>query len=76
MLLGRLEEGLGDTRSADDLYGAAIRALREIEMPNRLRDCHIEYAQMLEARGDMRAAYRQLQLAVATEKPAAVETTG
>jgi tetratricopeptide (TPR) repeat protein len=76
MLLGRLEEGLGQPRSADDHYGAAIRALEEIEMPNRLRDCYVEYAQVLEARGDMRAAYRQLQLAFAAEKTTAVETAG
>ena len=76
MLLGRLEEGLGHSQSADDHYRSAIRALGEIEMPNRLRDCHVEYAQVLEARGDMHAAYRQLQLAVAADKTAAVETTG
>jgi hypothetical protein len=36
-------------------------------MPNRLRDCHVEYAQVLENRGDLRAAIAQLRLAVATE---------
>ncbi|HXN78106.1 MAG TPA: tetratricopeptide repeat protein, partial [Candidatus Dormibacteraeota bacterium] len=76
MLLGRLEEGLGHPQSADDHYGSAIRALQEIEMPNRLRDCYVEYAQMLEARGDMRAAYRQLQLAVEADKTTAAESTG
>jgi tetratricopeptide (TPR) repeat protein len=76
MLLGRLEEGLGHHRSADDHYGSAIRALEEIEMPNRLRDCHVDYAQILESRGDMRAAYRQLQLAMAAEKTTAAETAG
>jgi tetratricopeptide (TPR) repeat protein len=76
MLLGRLEEGLGNPRSADVHYRSAIHALEEIEMPVRLRDCHVEYAQVLEARGDIRAAYRQLQLAVAAEKTTAVETVG
>jgi tetratricopeptide (TPR) repeat protein len=76
ILLGRLEEGLGNPRSADAHYRSAIRALEEIEMPIRLRDCHVEYAEVLEARGDMRAAYRQLQLAVAAEKTPAVETAG
>jgi tetratricopeptide (TPR) repeat protein len=76
MLLGRLEEGLGNAQSADDRYRTAIRALGEIEMPNRLRDCHVEYAQVLEARGDIHAAYRQLQLAVAADRSAAAETTG
>jgi tetratricopeptide (TPR) repeat protein len=76
MLLGRLEEGLGHSHSADDHYLSAIRALQEIEMPNRLRDCYVEYAQVLEARGDIPAAYRQLQLAVAAAKTTALETTG
>jgi tetratricopeptide (TPR) repeat protein len=76
MLLGKLEEKLGNHRSADAHYLVAIRNLEEIEMPNRLRDCRVDYAQVLEARGDMRAAYRQLQLAVAADKTSAVETTG
>jgi tetratricopeptide (TPR) repeat protein len=76
ILLGRLEEGLGNARLADAHFRSAIRALEEIEMPVRLRDCHVEYAQVLEARGDMGAAYRQLQLAVAAERATAVETAG
>jgi tetratricopeptide (TPR) repeat protein len=76
ILLGRLEESLGNPRPADAHYRSAIRALEEIKMPIRLRDCHVEYAEVLEARGDMRAAYRQLQLAVAAEKTTAEETAG
>jgi tetratricopeptide (TPR) repeat protein len=76
MLLGRLEEGLGHSQAADDHYRSAIRALGEIEMPNRLRDCYVEYAEVLEARGDLHAAYRQLRLAVAADKTAAAKTTG
>ncbi len=76
MLLGRLEEELGNPQAADDYYRSAIRALEEIDMPVRLRDCHVEYAQVLEARGDIEAAYRQLKLAVAADKTAAVETVG
>ena len=76
ILLGRLEEGLGNPRSADAHYRSAIRALEEIKMPVRLRDCHVEYGEVLEARGDMAAAYRQLQLAIAAEKTPALETAG
>jgi tetratricopeptide (TPR) repeat protein len=76
MLLGRLEEGLGNPESADDRFGLAISTLQAIDMPNRLRDCHVEYAQVLEDRGDTRGALRQLQLAVAAEKTTAVETAG
>ena len=67
VLLGRLEEQLGDRSAADAHYGLAIRALGEIDMPNRRRDCHVEYAQLLESRGDLRAAIAQLRLAVASE---------
>ena len=74
MLLGRLEEGLGCPELADDHYRTAIRALEVVDMPNRLRDCYVEYAQVLESRGDMQAAYRQLQLAMAAEKTTATET--
>jgi tetratricopeptide (TPR) repeat protein len=71
MKLGHLEAALGHARLADDHYRSAIRALEEIEMPNRLRDCRVEYAQVLEDRGDLRAAFEQLQLAVASEKTTA-----
>jgi tetratricopeptide (TPR) repeat protein len=67
ILLGRLEELLGNSSAADAHFVRAIRNLDEIAMPNRLRDCHVEYAQVLENRGDMRAAFAQLRLAVATE---------
>src|SRR5258708_29420705 len=69
MLLGKLEEKLGNPGSADAHFHAAIHNLEEIEMPNRLRDCHVEYSQVLEARGDIRAALRQLHLAFATKPP-------
>jgi len=73
MLLGGLDEKVGNHPSADAHYLAAIRSLEEAEMPNRLRDCRVEYAQVLEDRGDLQAAFRQLRLAVATES-AATET--
>jgi tetratricopeptide (TPR) repeat protein len=75
MLLGQLEEQLGNHRAADRHYLVAIRCLEEIEMPNRLRDSHVEYAQLLEDRGDLRAAFQQLRLAIATES-AAAKTAG
>ena len=71
VLLGRLEERLGNPSAADAHYVLAVRNLEEIEMPNRLRDCHVEYAHVLENRGDLRAAVEQLRLAVATESAAA-----
>jgi tetratricopeptide (TPR) repeat protein len=76
MLLGRLEEMLRNPDAADDRFRLAISTLVAIDMPNRLRDCHAEYAQILEDRGDIRAALRQLQMAVAAERTAAAETAG
>jgi tetratricopeptide (TPR) repeat protein len=76
VLLGQLEERLGNSAAADAHFGLAIRALHEIDMPNRLRDCHIEYAQVLENRGDLRAAIAQMRLAVATESGPAEQTAG
>lgn len=76
MLLGKLEEKLGDHGSADAHFLVAIRNLEEIGMPNRLRDCHVEFAQVLEARGDIEAAFRQLKLALAMERSTVVETAG
>ncbi len=63
VLFGRLEEGLGNAQSADGHFLQAINILDELEMPNRLRDCHMEYARVLEDRGDLRAAIRHLRLA-------------
>jgi tetratricopeptide (TPR) repeat protein len=58
LLLGHLEERKGNRRLADDHFGNAIRILDELGMPDRLRDAHMEYAELLEARQDLVAALR------------------
>jgi tetratricopeptide (TPR) repeat protein len=63
VLFGRLEEILGNARSADGHFLEAIDILNGLDMPNRLRDCHMEYAQVLEYRRDLHAAIRHLRLA-------------
>jgi tetratricopeptide (TPR) repeat protein len=63
VLFGRLEERLGNTQAADGHFLQAIGILDELEMPNRLCDFHMEYAQVLEDRRDLRAAIRHLRLA-------------
>ena len=63
VLFGRLEEMLGNARSADGHFLEAIGILNGLDMPNRLRDCHMEYAQVLEYRRDLHAAIRHLRLA-------------
>jgi tetratricopeptide (TPR) repeat protein len=72
VLLGRLDEEIGDRRSADDHFLEAIRMLEGLEMPNRLRDCHMAYAQILEDRGDLRGAIQHLRLAAEIAKAAAL----
>jgi tetratricopeptide (TPR) repeat protein len=58
VLLGQLEERNGDMPLADDHFEAAIRIFEELRMPDRLRDAHMEYAELLEARHDLVAALR------------------
>ncbi len=58
LLFGHLEERKGNSRLADDHFGIAIQILEELGMPDRLRDAHMEYAEVLEARPDLVAALR------------------
>ena len=72
VLLGQLEELLGNAQAADHHFLEAIRILDELVMPNRLRDCHLAYAQVLEDRGDLRTAIRHLRLAAEIGRAEAV----
>jgi tetratricopeptide (TPR) repeat protein len=58
VLLGQLEERRASPALADQHFEAAIRILEELGMPDRLRDAHMEYAELLEARQDMPASHR------------------
>jgi tetratricopeptide (TPR) repeat protein len=58
VLLGQLEERHGNPALADDHFERSIRILEELGMPDRLRDAHMEYAELLEARQDVAAAYQ------------------
>jgi tetratricopeptide (TPR) repeat protein len=58
VLLGQLEERQASPALADQHFEAAIRILEELSMPDRLRDAHMEYAELLEARQDMPASHR------------------
>ena len=61
--MGHLEELLGEIHATDDHFAQAIQVLDELAMPGRLRDCHMEYAQVLDDRGDVRAAARHWRAA-------------
>jgi tetratricopeptide (TPR) repeat protein len=62
-LLGRIEEKTGDAAAADRAFARAFAVLDKLEMPDRSRDYHMEYAEMLEARGDIKSAARHWRLA-------------
>jgi tetratricopeptide (TPR) repeat protein len=58
VLLGQVEERIGNTRLANAHIETAIRIFEELRMPDRLRDAHMEYAELLEARSDLVGALR------------------
>jgi tetratricopeptide (TPR) repeat protein len=72
VLRGQMDEMLHRTQAADQHFEAAIEILSELEMPNRLRDCHMEYATMLETRGELSSAARHWKLAAEIGKAAAL----
>jgi tetratricopeptide (TPR) repeat protein len=74
VLQGQLEVRLGNPVAADDQFLRAIDLLAELDMPDRLRDCHMEYAQVLDDRGDVHAAARHWKLAAEIGKAAALGT--
>ncbi|HUZ87904.1 MAG TPA: tetratricopeptide repeat protein [Candidatus Baltobacterales bacterium] len=57
-LFGQLAEREGDRRAADEEFGIAIGILETVGMPDRLRDLHIDYATLLDARHDTEASVR------------------
>jgi tetratricopeptide (TPR) repeat protein len=75
ILQAKLEERLDRTQPADRQFEAAIAILGEVGMPNRLRDCHMDYARLLDERGDVNAAARHWKLAAEIGKSAALGIT-
>jgi len=75
VLRGRLEERQANSHAADDHFLQAIRILEDLEMLDRLRDCHMNYATVLEDRGDIGAAARHWKLAAEIGKSAALGIT-
>jgi tetratricopeptide (TPR) repeat protein len=66
MIRGELEERSGSHGTADISFQAAIDLLSRLKMPDRLRDCHIKYAEILEARGSLQAALKHWKAAAKT----------
>jgi tetratricopeptide (TPR) repeat protein len=71
-LLAQIEERRGNPSIADGHFQAAIGILEELAMPDRLRDTHMEYAELLDARRDLAGAARHWKLAAEIGKSAAL----
>lgn len=71
-MLAHLEERQGNFQAADDHFREAIRMVGELEAANRLRDCYMDYAQLLEDRGDVENAMRHWKAAAEVGKAAAL----
>ena len=70
-LLGKLEEQEDNPRGADREFGMAISVLEELGMADRLRDIHMEYAELLNERLDVGSAARHRKRAAELGKLAA-----
>ena len=62
-LSGELEEARGNRTAADDCFETAIATLDRLQMPDRLRDCHMKFAEILDARGEQARAATHWKLA-------------
>ncbi len=72
ILLAQVEERKGNRVLADDHFAVAIPILEELAMPDRLRDAHMAYAELLDARDDLATASRQWKLAAEIGKMASL----
>lgn len=74
-LFGRVEELKSNRSAADHHFGAAFSLLEQVNMPDRLRDCHMQYAQLLDARGQVVLASHHWRQAAEIGKRAAAGLT-
>lgn len=70
--LGRVAAALGDDRVVDAEFAFAFAALEELGAGERLRRCHVTYAEILEGRGDLTAANEHLKRAIGMRNDAAL----
>jgi tetratricopeptide (TPR) repeat protein/DNA-binding XRE family transcriptional regulator len=73
MWLGRVAAALGDDRAVDAAFTVAIRTLEELGASERLRRCHVAYAEILESRGDLATANEHLKRAISAIRPGAAQ---
>lgn len=63
MVLGQIEEWCGNVRRADAHFDTAIRILAGTRQPEQLRDAHMAYAELLNARQAVAGAAHHWKLA-------------
>jgi tetratricopeptide (TPR) repeat protein len=68
IFLGQVEERNGNVGLADEHFETAIEVLDDLPMPDRLRDAHMDYAAVLDARQDVVAASRHWKRAAEISK--------
>lgn len=73
-LMGELEEMRGDRPAADANFTIALETLDALHMPDRLRDAHMKYAEILDARGEEGRAAGHWKLAARLGKLAGAQS--
>jgi tetratricopeptide (TPR) repeat protein len=63
LLLARISAQTRDPREADRHFNSAIELLQDLEMPDRMREAHLEYGRLLRKRGLIAEAADQFELA-------------
>jgi len=63
ILLARCAESEGRYAETALHWQVAISTFDRLQMPDRVRDCHLEFARMLKARGDLLAAANEWEIA-------------
>ena len=71
MWLGRLAATRNDDRTVDAEFAEALAALSGLGATERLRRCHITYAEILESRGDLATANDHLRRAIGSMRAGA-----
>jgi tetratricopeptide (TPR) repeat protein len=70
-LLGTIAELQADPLGADEEFGIALAILEQMGMPDRLRDLHMRYAEVMEARENITEAARHWKRAAELGKQTA-----
>jgi tetratricopeptide (TPR) repeat protein/DNA-binding XRE family transcriptional regulator len=75
MWLGRIAAERGEQARVDAEFREAWGILDALGAPERLSRCHVEYAELLERRGDIASANHHLRIALLQLHPARVAST-